>query len=409
MDMRHERETSEWTCGDYCGLASLRMPLARITAHNASLVFGVSLLVDGAPFGSYTSLSISTRLYIYMAACIFLSAFYRLGFFDHPTLVAPPLSLVPSDDLTGAAELPTIQGLINYLFDQESSSPPFLPIWSLGRHYRFLLYRLYSVISSPPHSIGSSFLRWDERETNRERWCRYGWGGIVVVVLWQQQPMKRRRRRRRRPGYIGSESKEAGDTRDIIWSATCRSIWLNVFASCDAPANDKQLFLAIGSLSTRMEWQMISFLSFLFFCCGIRLSISFSLSVLYSSCWLFSCYLFSLCYVFVLTLCVCLFYRIYSLFESIASPYLPVLANYISAQLSVGCCDRPSPFCFFFLPRPGKKPGQGEIHTSSFIPSRVITLDEARGRFSFFSISLRFHLFFLRGGCLVKRWTRWND
>lgn len=179
MDMRHERETSEWTCGDYCGLASLRMPLARITAHNASLVFGVSLLVDGAPFGSYTSLSISTRLYIYMAACIFLSAFYRLGFFDHPTLVAPPLSLVPSDDLTGAAELPTIQGLINYLFDQESSSPPFLPIWSLGRHYRFLLYRLYSVISSPPHSIGSSFLRWDERETNRERWCRYGWGGSL--------------------------------------------------------------------------------------------------------------------------------------------------------------------------------------------------------------------------------------
>lgn len=103
------------------------MPLARITAHNASLVFGVSLLVDGAPFGSYTSLSISTRLYIYMAACIFLSAFYRLGFFDHPTLVAPPLSLVPSDDLTGAAELPTIQGLINYLFDQESSSPPSSP------------------------------------------------------------------------------------------------------------------------------------------------------------------------------------------------------------------------------------------------------------------------------------------
>lgn len=177
-------------------------------------------------------------------------------------------------------------------------------------------------------------------------------GIVVVVVLWQQQPMKRRRRRR--PGYIGSESKEAGDTRDIIWSATCRSIWLNVFASCDAPANDKQLFLAIGSLSTRMEWQMISFLSFLFFCCGIRLSISFSLSVLYSSCWLFSCYLFSLCYVFVLTLCVSFLSNLFVVWIN----RFPLFARLSQLHIRPAVCRllwQAESFLFFLSPPTGQK------------------------------------------------------
>ena len=54
------------------------------------------------------------------------------------------------------------------------------------------------------------------------------WNG--GVVLWQQQ-----RGRKERGGGTDQriaerqKRREAGDTQDIIWSATCRSIWLNVF------------------------------------------------------------------------------------------------------------------------------------------------------------------------------------
>jgi hypothetical protein len=120
-----------------------KFPYAVRGSQTHKFSFGlVSLSLSISP-----SICTCTYIYIYLGTL-------SIGFFDHPTqpsLASLPTQ-VPSDDLThththrAAAELPTIQGLINYLFDQESSSsfffypPPFYAHLMVGaRHYRFLV------------------------------------------------------------------------------------------------------------------------------------------------------------------------------------------------------------------------------------------------------------------------------
>ena len=131
-------------------------------------------------------------------------------------------------------------------------------------------------------------------------------------------------------GMGGGESKEAGDTRDIIWSATCRSIWLNVFGLRRASRSEERRraaaaaeLLAIGGFSLLSNGVADDFIPLPF-----HLSISFGFSVLYSSLlpFLFFCLVFVVDPALLSNLFVV---------ESIA-PLFPVLANYISAQLSVG-------------------------------------------------------------------------
>lgn len=162
---------------------------------------------------------------------------------------------------------------------------------------------------------------------------------IVVVVLWQQQPWSGRmgwdggwvgvKRGRRHPRH-NLISDLSIDLIERLWPATRQPK--------RRTTTSKLLAIGFLSLSLSLEWSgrwFHSFHSFAFH--SIHLSISFGFSVLYSS-------LISFSFLFLLfpLVCFCVFcwpcFSIKSIRCWINRPlyiFGPVLANYISAQLSV--------------------------------------------------------------------------